>query len=129
MNPVAAVALAALGGGLGAVLRHAASQALGRRSRGEIPWPTALVNLSGSLLLGVLTGLAPPTGALLLLGTGVLGGYTTFSTASLETVRLTLTGRVGARTAVLYALGTALGCLLAAAAGHLAGVSIGSATG
>jgi fluoride exporter len=53
---------------------------------------TAVINLSGSLVLGLLTGLAarqrlPPQWHLVL-GTGLLGGYTTFSTASFETVRL-----------------------------------------
>jgi CrcB protein len=53
---------------------------------------TTVINLSGSLLLGLLTGLAtsqllPPQWQLVV-GTGLLGGYTTFSTASFETVRL-----------------------------------------
>jgi CrcB protein len=53
---------------------------------------TTVINLSGSLLLGLLTGLVanhllPPQWRLIV-GTGLLGGYTTFSTASFETVRL-----------------------------------------
>ena len=62
------------------------------RARTVFPVGTALINVTGSFVLGVLTGLAlgavlPPEWELIL-GTGVMGGYTTFSTASVETMRL-----------------------------------------
>jgi len=57
-----------------------------------LPWGTIIINVSGSLVLGLLTGLAGanllPEAWHLVLGTGFLGGYTTFSTASFESVRL-----------------------------------------
>ncbi len=85
-------ALLALSGGVGAVARFALDGFV--RSRVPIVYPlgTTIINVSGSLLLGVIVGLSA-TGAVardldLIVGAGCLGGYTTFSTASLETVRL-----------------------------------------
>ncbi len=82
----------ALAGGLGAVARFVLDTAIRSRRVTRMPWGTIAINLSGSLLLGLLVGLV---GAGVLagewlwaLGTGFLGGYTTFSTASFETVRL-----------------------------------------
>lgn len=89
------------------------------RARTALPLGTMLINVSGSLLLGFVTGLvaghflAHDIG--LVLGTGFLGGYTTFSTASFETVRLVQARRTGL--AVVNALGTMVLCVLAAAAG------------
>jgi CrcB protein len=65
-----------------------------------VPAGTFVINVSGSLLLGFLTGLvlvgAEPTDVRVVLGTGFLGGYTTFSTAMIETVRLLQQRRWGA---------------------------------
>lgn len=62
------------------------------RVSGALPWGTITINVSGSLVLGLLTGLASaqilPEAWQLIIGTGFLGGYTTFSTASFETIRL-----------------------------------------
>jgi len=82
----------ALAGGLGAVSRFVADGLL-RTVVGRIfPWSTVIINVSGSLLLGVLTGLALRYQAdatiKLIWGFGFCGGYTTFSTASYEAVRL-----------------------------------------
>lgn len=86
------VLLLALAGGLGAVARFVLDGVLSAARRWRHPVPTTLVNLTGSFLLGLLTGLAGrhalAAPALLVLGTGFLGGYTTFSTAAYETVRL-----------------------------------------
>jgi CrcB protein len=62
---------------------------IARRARTPFPLGTLAVNLSGSLVLGLLTGFALTGDALLLAGTATLGSYTTFSTWMLETHRLT----------------------------------------
>lgn len=91
--------LLCLGGGAGAVLRFVLDGLVKARVRTHIPVGTMLINLTGCLALGVLAGLAHRgalgSDALAVLGTGVLGGYTTFSTASFETARLLQDGRRG----------------------------------
>jgi CrcB protein len=82
----------AAAGGLGAVARLVFDGVLRSRVRVGFPLGTTVINVTGSLLLGLVTGLAlahglPPEWRAVL-GTGFLGGYTTFSTASYETVRL-----------------------------------------
>jgi fluoride exporter len=78
----------ALLGGVGALLRFAVDGAIAERARSELPWGTLAVNVSGSLVLGLLAGLTLHGDALLLAGTAALGSYTTFSTWMLETHRL-----------------------------------------
>jgi CrcB protein len=77
---------------VGAPLRYLVDQAVQHRRDGPFPLGTLTINVTGSLLLGLLTGLARHHGlspaALTVLGTGLLGAYTTFSTFSYETVRL-----------------------------------------
>ncbi len=111
--------LLALAGGLGAVLRLVVDSAVRTRVGTRSPWGTALVNVTGSFLLGVLTGLTlfhgAPGEVRLVLGTGFCGGYTTFGTASVETVRLLQQGRAPA--ALINAAGTLAATALAAAAG------------
>ncbi|MGY1640426.1 fluoride efflux transporter CrcB [Geodermatophilus sp. SYSU D00703] len=115
--------MAALGGVLGALARWGVAEAL-PHSPGTWPWATLLVNLTGCLVLGVLLGAVfavHPDRPWLwpFLGTGVLGGYTTFSTFAVETVEL---ADVGAwATAVAYAAASVLGGVLAAAAGVVLG--------
>ena len=106
--------LACLGGGLGAGVRLLLDSLIRHRIGDRYPLGTMLINLSGSFALGLITGwaggaLLPPT-AQVVLGTGLLGGYTTFSTASVETVRLAEERRW------LAAAGHGLGQLLAATA-------------
>ena len=113
------LALVMLSAAVGAPLRYVVDQTVQHRRRGAFPAGTVTINLSGSLVLGLLTGLAAHHGlapqALTVLGTGLLGGYTTFSTFSYETVRLLEEGAVVAA-AVNVAGSLALG-LAAAAAG------------
>lgn len=82
----------ALAGGFGALARMVLDGLIKSRISGGMPWGTITINVSGSLALGLLTGLASaqllPEAWQLIVGTGFLGGYTTFSTASFETVRL-----------------------------------------
>jgi CrcB protein len=91
MTPLVFVALAAAGG-LGASSRMLIDGLIKSRMSTALPWGTIIINVSGSLVLGLLTGLAGanllPEAWHLVLGTGFLGGYTTFSTASFESVRL-----------------------------------------
>ncbi len=117
MSAVVVLGYAALGGGVGAAARYAVDEWVTARWRREFPLGIFLVNVTGSLLIGLLVGLAGPlgAGAYALLGTGVLGGYTTFSTASLDAVRLARAGR--GRTALGYALGTMLATVAAALLG------------
>lgn len=89
-----AIALIFLGAGIGGVCRHFAGVAATRAFGLAFPWGTLLVNVTGSALMGLLVGWLAlrSEGASqhlrLFLATGVLGGYTTFSTFSLETVML-----------------------------------------
>jgi fluoride exporter len=82
--------LMAVAGGLGAGTRYSLDAWLRPRVRGALPWSTLLINVTGSLLLGLVVGLGADDTWHTILGTGFLGGYTTFSTASVETVHLAL---------------------------------------
>ncbi|MBA2578652.1 MAG: CrcB family protein [Euzebyaceae bacterium] len=109
-------------GGLGATARYAVDLVVaGRLGRAGFPWGTFLINVSGSFALGALVGLVAhgevgpvPAAAL---GTGFLGGYTTFSTFAYETLRLVEEGAGGL--AVANAAGSLVAGALAAAAGLL----------
>ena len=110
MSPVL-FAAAALAGGVGSVARYlvdiGVSRLLGRR----YPWGILVINLTGSFALGLVTAALP--GALFLVGAGLLGGYTTFSTAMLDAVALRRDG--ARRAAAFHAFGMlALGVLAAA---------------
>ena len=75
-------------GGLGAVARFTVDKAVSRRVARPFPVGTIVVNISGALLLGFLAGLTLAPHLALLIGTGFVGSYTTFSTWMLETQRL-----------------------------------------
>jgi fluoride exporter len=119
-SPTLGLALVvALAGGAGAVLRALLIHHVSVRRSDPLPLGTILVNASGSLLLGMLTGLSIYHGLgshlLAVVGVGLCGGYTTWSTASWETIHLLHTDH---RTeAVIYTLGGLVICLAAAAAG------------
>lgn len=84
--------LVALGGGCGAAARLAINGAIHRRVRGRYPVSLTLINISGSFFLGLISGLAgshllsPDIGVIL--GVGLVGGFTAFSTTSFQTLRL-----------------------------------------
>jgi len=108
--------LVALGGALGAVLRYSTGLALPRPDATAFPWATLGVNLAGSLAIGLLAPvLARHDAARLLLITGVLGGFTTFSAFSLDALTLVQAGRPGL--AALYIAGSVLGGLALCALG------------
>ena len=111
--------LVTLAAGLGAVARYVVDQVIEHRTRGRFPYGTVIVNLSGSLLLGLVTGLSLHHGladrTTVILGIGFAGGYTTFSTWAWESLVL---GGVGAwRDAVLNAIGSFAAGLAVAALG------------
>lgn len=85
----------ALLGGAGALARFALDGAISRATSTGLPVGTLVVNLSGSLALGLLDGLGVSGDGLLLSGTAALGSYTTFSTWMFESHRLGEDGRVG----------------------------------
>ena len=118
MSP-AEVLLLGAAGGVGAVVRYVLDTWVSARLRTPVPLAIIGINVTGSLGLGLVAGLVlagvgdPAVQAVL--GTGFLGGYTTFSTASYQSVSLALSGRWGA--AVVNGLGTLAASLAAALAG------------
>lgn len=125
MSVVVFLAVAAAGGA-GAAARLIVDGLVRSRIRSAFPAGTAFINVTGSLLLGLITGMvlvqALPAGWHAVLGSGFLGGYTTFSAASYETVRLLQNRRPGA--ALAASLGMLVGCSVAAAIGLWAGSSL-----
>jgi fluoride exporter len=113
------VVLVSVAGGLGAAARLVLDGIVSAEFRSAYPVGTTLINVTGSLLLGLVTGLAIHHGLPqqwhLILGSGFLGGYTTFSTASVETVRLLKAGRYAS--AVANGFGMLVASVLAAALG------------
>lgn len=81
-------ALTALAGGVGAGLRFAVDALITRVIGDRLPWGIFLVNVTGSLALGVLASMAPSLEWSWVLGVGLLGGYTTFSAVAVSTVLL-----------------------------------------
>lgn len=112
----------ALAGGLGAGARFVVDGALSARNRWSIPLATLAINVVGSFLLGLVTAWvadgAPPS-VRLVAGVGFLGGFTTFSTASVELVRLARAQRP------LAAVGLALAMLVLAVLAAFLGVALG----
>ncbi|GHJ41764.1 hypothetical protein Sm713_73730 [Streptomyces sp. TS71-3] len=117
----AVVAVVALGGAMGAAARYGAGL-LWPTASGAFPWTTLLVNVLGCALIGVLMVVVsdvPNVHRLVrpFLGTGVLGGFTTFSTYTVDTVHLTDDGRPAAGLAYLaLTLLAAMAAVWAAAA-------------
>ncbi|MCX6407271.1 MAG: CrcB family protein [Propionibacteriales bacterium] len=117
MTGVLLAGAVAVAGGAGSVLRLLVDTWVGQRSSGRFPWGIVAVNVSGSFLIGLAVGLLDDSAARTVVATGFLGGYTTFSTASLDSARLALRGRGGR--AVAHAVGTAVVCVAAAWLGLL----------
>ncbi|MEA5153862.1 fluoride efflux transporter CrcB [Raineyella sp.] len=112
-----------LAGGAGAALRFVVDGWVRSALPMRFPLGTTVINVTGSFVLGVVTALTAghvlPTTWSTVLGTGLMGGYTTFSTASVETVRLLASGDV--RLGLRAGLGTLVIGVLAALAGLWAG--------
>jgi len=118
-HEVALVAGVAIAGAIGAPARFVVERVIRGRWPADWPWGTFVVNVSGSLALGVVVGLVLAQGVdpdvRTIAGTGFLGAYTTFSTYAYETVRVGTVPRRGL--AVTYAFGSALASVAAAACG------------
>jgi CrcB protein len=121
--------LIALGGALGSVARYWFSGVVARQFGETFPWGTLLVNISGSFAIGFFAALADPGGRRNIgpsgrqfLMYGICGGYTTFSSFSLQTLELLRDGewfRAGANA------GASVGfCLVAVWLGYIAGASM-----
>jgi CrcB protein len=122
-----ALFLAVAGGGfIGAPSRYLIDRAVINRIQSELPWGTFVINVTGSFILGLLTGLSlsghlSPV-AQALCGTGFCGAYTTFSTFSFETVRILEDGRLFE--AALNVVGSVIVGLTAAVAGLALGLAV-----
>lgn len=118
-----------LGGGLGSLARYAASGLIARQFGETFPWGTLLVNVTGSFLIGFFataTGVdgkwwaSPSAREFVMLG--ILGGYTTFSSFSLQTLALAREGewwKAGGNAVLSLAL-----CMLAVWLGHVLAASL-----
>ncbi|AZS89069.1 fluoride efflux transporter CrcB [Streptomyces griseoviridis] len=117
--------LVVAGAMVGAPLRYLTDRAVQSRHDSVFPWGTFVVNVGGCLVLGVLTGAAAAGAAdphlQLLIGTGLCGALTTYSTFSHETLRLTETG------AGFYAAANVVGSVAAGLGAAFAGVSLARA--
>jgi CrcB protein len=115
------VAVVAIGGALGAISRYAVSLLVARFWTSNFPLATFLINVSGSLIIGFFATFAAERSALdplwrLLVATGFVGAYTTFSTFEYETYRLAEAG------ATIMALGYVAGSVIAGFVGVQLGV-------
>lgn len=113
------VVLTLVAGACGALARFLLDSSIKSRWQSPFPWATVIINVTGSLLLGILAGLVlfhgQPTAWQTVVGTGFCGGYTTFSTASFETVRLVQQNRRSL--ALLNAVGSLVLSVAAGAVG------------
>jgi CrcB protein len=109
-------------GAIGSLARFHVGALIATRRPSDFPYGTFAVNLTGGFLLGLLTGLSVTGDALLVFGTGLLGGYTTFSTWMVETERL----GEDAEWALMWAylLGSMLAGLAATGLGWLIGEAV-----
>lgn len=122
-NLVAGYAIVFLGGGLGAAIRHGINLCVLRLMGAGFPYATMLINITGSIIMGLAAAYFAFKGDAsqhwrLFLTTGILGGYTTFSTYSLDAVLLYERGEVGL--AAFYVIGS----VVISIAGLFAGLAI-----
>jgi CrcB protein len=124
VSPAWTVVLVAIGGSLGAVIRHVV-ELVAARSRGDFPWGTFAVNVVGSFLLGLVVGGAsvdPRDSALVLLvGVGLCGALTTYGGFAFQVVALSRDGHGVVRSrglAAVYVVASVVVAVAAAAAGY-----------
>lgn len=123
MQQLLGFALVFFGGGCGASIRHAVNILATRALGSGFPFATFIINITGSIVMGLIAGYfafrgeASPHWRLFLM-TGILGGYTTFSAFSLDTVMLYERGAIGL--AAIYVAGS----VLLSIAGLFAGLAV-----
>jgi CrcB protein len=92
MSDVYKIFLVFVGGGIGSAIRYLLAGFISQRTSSFFPWGTLTINVTGSLLIGLFMGLSLREtwnpGTRIFIAIGVLGGYTTFSTFSYETINL-----------------------------------------
>lgn len=107
--------LVMIGGAIGSAGRYAIGKTTFHALGPDYPWGTLAVNLIGGFLMGVLAGTLARTGGTeqtrLLIGVGILGGFTTFSSFSLDAVTMIERGQWGV--AIAYALVSVIGSVVA----------------
>ena len=124
----------ALGGAFGSMARYAGSNLAAAWLGGGFPWGTLIINVLGSLVIGFFAALTGPGGRLyvssdlrLFVMVGICGGFTTFSSFSLQTLDLLRDGAVAR--AGLNVIGSVSLCLLAVWIGYLAATALNAAKG
>ncbi len=122
------VLLVAAGGAIGAAARYLAGLWIVARLGAGFPWGTFFVNVTGSFVIGIVLVLVEggtlPAGARLFFAVGILGGYTTFSSFSYETLQL-LAGGGALGPVLLNTLGQLLAGLMAVYLGVIVGRVLG----
>ncbi len=124
----------ALGGAIGSVSRYAVSSAIARGVNEVFPWGTLFANISGCFLIGLFAMLTGPDGRVLVapdfrqfFTVGICGGYTTFSSFSLQTLALARDGDM--TRAGLNVAGSVVCCLLGVWLGSVLGAAINQGRG
>ncbi len=124
----------AIGGALGSMARYGCSGLVSSLTGSALPYGTLLVNVTGAALIGLFAGLSVPEGrglipvsGRLFLMTGICGGYTTFSTFSLETLNLMSDGEWG--WAIANMVGSVALCMVAVWLGFAAGLELNQVRG
>ena len=124
----------AIGGAIGSVARYGCSSLIAGWIGETFPWGTLLVNVSGSFVIGFFATLTGPDGRVLVAGdvrqfvtVGICGGYTTFSSFSLQTLNLIQNGELAQ--AGLNVVGSVALCLLAVWLGYASALALNLAKG
>ena len=124
----------AIGSALGGVARYACSSLVAHWFGETFPWGTLIVNIAGSFVIGFFSTLSGPDGRLLVspdvrlfVTVGICGGYTTFSSFSLQTLSLVRQGEMGA--ASLNIVSSVALCLISVWLGHIAAAALNQMKG
>jgi CrcB protein len=119
----------AIGGALGSMMRYGFSGVVAQMTGGDFPYGTMFVNVTGALLIGIFASISAPQSrffvpapARMFLMTGICGGYTTFSTFSLESFNLLREGEV--RPALANMLLSVVLCIFAVWIGYTAALAL-----